>query len=152
MEIELKQFLDNKIFASLRKKIRLASQKKQMKLGCHSYSILGMPAEITKILKSETFRSLLKQFNIRAKKPLLIAFDHGDFTLMNDKSLQSYRCLIDFSEKGKECGGYLSFVADGKESIRRNPSPNSFFVFPKQKFFVKYINSNAKKPIVYLFC
>ncbi len=142
--IEIPNFLSMENFASL-KKVHVS--KKISKIGSHVIHTATHP------LQYKITNQISKALNMSFKS-LFIICKHGDFTLLNSPILKPFRGLLDLSDHwNPHWGGYLSFIKNEREVLRRNPSPNSLFLYNIAAMpFIKYVNTNAKKQAVkYLF-
>ncbi len=157
--IQLRQFLIPDVARRLSAALSRATSRAHVipdQYRCHEPNTLPRLArELQRVLaKTHEIRSIVStivQKPVRFRDACVCVYAHGDYTLLHDKNREppGYDIILDLTPRWdpRSCG-YHSYVKDGDELVRVEPSFNTLTIVRRPasvRRFVKYVNHHAGK-------
>lgn len=153
--IRLEGFFQQPVFSLLQKKLH--SSKYSLKFHPYKYKYsVTKSKEAAAFLNGQYFDSLVKKI-LKIKKYKISyeirKFEPGNYTLLHDAEKEKHGIdfVLDFSESGKNFGGYFVYLNEKEELLRSNPSSNTLSFIERSNGvmkFTKYVTHQQKNPIV----
>lgn len=147
-------FLDKKVFASLRKEILSLSLSREEKPMFHRYSSSNLSSALQQKLFSREVISFLNMVlgrKIIVGRACVYSFSQKDYTLLNDSYTEKPGVDIIFDLTAgwvPAWGGTITYINGTGDALKLPSRQNSLILVRRQKNsqrFVKYVNHNAGK-------
>lgn len=155
--IQLHHFFTEQEYTKIKSIINSSKFTHEKKPLLYSYSQASITKELSPFLSEiNTIISSITNKKISLKNPQLLQFQHKDYTLLNDQSIepQSYDIILDLTETwNSSYGGNLIYINGQLTSFTIPSKPNTLTLIKRTNHFqkyVEYINHYAKKKKRYL--
>ncbi|OGY48324.1 MAG: hypothetical protein A3D39_00630 [Candidatus Buchananbacteria bacterium RIFCSPHIGHO2_02_FULL_39_17] len=155
--IQLHTFFTEQEYTKIKSIIKSSTFKHTKKPLLYSYSQAPIKKELPSfLLEIQSITATILSQKISLKNLQLLQFQHKDYTLLNDKSIepQGYDIILDLTEHWQpEYGGNLIYTNGQLTSYTIPSKPNTLTIIKRTKHFQKYleyINHYAKKQQRYI--